>query len=295
MEIRHLEAFLAVVQEGSINKAAQSLHIAQPPLSRQLKSLEESLQIQLFIRGSREIKLTPQGHLFLERAREILNLVNQTQQELLNSSQQVLGVLSLAAIATAATIDLPKIIANYQPQFPQVSFKLWEGDSQRVHDLLAKGLAEIGFVSPPFDSETYNTLALPAEKLCIIYNKKNFDFQNQTSISLLAISQLPLLIHHKYLPLIEKVCTPAQLTPNIFCQSDDILPLIAWAKNGLGLAIVTSTAYNIFTHPDLATLPFTEELLSTGRGVIWSKKRRLSPAALKFIDVIGNYIQTHTN
>lgn len=82
MEIRVLRYFLTVVQEGSINRAAEVLHITQPTLSRQLSQLEEDMGVNLFHRGARRITLTNEGILLRRRAEEILALVDRTEKEL---------------------------------------------------------------------------------------------------------------------------------------------------------------------------------------------------------------------
>ena len=86
MELRVLQYFLAVAREENISAAAQSLHLTQPTLSRQLKELEEELGKQLMIRGSRKITLTEEGILLRKRAEEILDLVGRTEKEVMQSS-----------------------------------------------------------------------------------------------------------------------------------------------------------------------------------------------------------------
>lgn len=89
MEIRVLRYFLTVVREESITKAAEVLHITQPTLSRQLAQLEETLGVQLFIRGTRKIVLTDEGMLMRRRAEEILELVDKTERELVEQPRQI--------------------------------------------------------------------------------------------------------------------------------------------------------------------------------------------------------------
>lgn len=82
MELRHLHYFIAIAKAGSITKAAENLHIAQPPLSRQLKNLEDELGISLFERNKKKkVKLTLQGEFFLKKAEHIINTVNDTVAE----------------------------------------------------------------------------------------------------------------------------------------------------------------------------------------------------------------------
>lgn len=98
MELRVLQYFLAVAKEQNISAAAQSLHLTQPTLSRQLRELEEELGKELMIRGSRKITLTEDGMLLRKRAEEILELVDRTQQEIMRSDDTVSGDIYLSLI-----------------------------------------------------------------------------------------------------------------------------------------------------------------------------------------------------
>ncbi len=91
MDIRVLQYFLAVAREESITKAAEALRMTQPPLSRQLKDLEEELGKQLFIRGSKKITLTEDGMLLRKRAEELVDLMEKTKAELTSSSENISG------------------------------------------------------------------------------------------------------------------------------------------------------------------------------------------------------------
>lgn len=91
MELRVLQYFLAVAREQNISAAAQSLHLTQPTLSRQLKELEEELGKQLLIRGTRKITLTQDGLILRKRAEEILDLVKKTEKEIMTEDENISG------------------------------------------------------------------------------------------------------------------------------------------------------------------------------------------------------------
>ncbi len=97
MELRVLEYFLAVARNESISKAAESLHLSQPTLSRQIRDLEEELGKQLLIRGNRRVTLTDEGRLLQKRAEEIVSLVNKTEKELSLSDEIIAGDVYIGA------------------------------------------------------------------------------------------------------------------------------------------------------------------------------------------------------
>lgn len=97
MELRVLEYFLAVARKESISKAAESLHLSQPTLSRQIRNLEEELGKQLLIRGNRRVTLTDEGRLLQKRAEEIVSLVNKAEKELSLSNEIIAGDVYIGA------------------------------------------------------------------------------------------------------------------------------------------------------------------------------------------------------
>ncbi len=114
MELRVLQYFLAVAREQNISAAAQSLHLTQPTLSRQLKELEEELGKQLMVRGNRKITLTEDGMLLRKRAEEILELVDRTEKEVMQSDEAVSGDIY---IGTGETDGVRQMARSRQPGF----------------------------------------------------------------------------------------------------------------------------------------------------------------------------------
>lgn len=113
MELRVINYFLAVVREGTITRAAQTLHLSQPTLSKQLQELEAELGTRLFERGSREIRLTDEGRYFYERAKEIQQLVSTTKTNL-TTKEHISGELTIGGGETEAFRLLAEIITAFQ-------------------------------------------------------------------------------------------------------------------------------------------------------------------------------------
>lgn len=121
MELRVLQYFLAVAREQSIIKAAKSLHISQPALSTQIKKLEEELEKQLLIRGtkgSRKVTLTEEGMILRKRAEEILNLVQKTEREISFSSEMIMGEVYIGAGETDAVRYLARAAQELYHSYP---------------------------------------------------------------------------------------------------------------------------------------------------------------------------------
>lgn len=160
MDFRVLNYFLTVAQEKTISKAAESLHLSQPTLSKQLKELEEELGVQLFIRGNREITLTEDGHYLVNRSKEILSLVDTTMTNL-SSKETVSGKIVIGGGETKAMKVIAESIRNFTEAYPDVNIHLYSGNADDVSEKLDKGILDFGIVIDPVEKKKYNYLKLP--------------------------------------------------------------------------------------------------------------------------------------
>ena len=153
MELRTLHYFTVVAQELNITRAAEKLNMSQPPLSNQIKALEEELGVQLFIRGKRRLELTEEGGLLLRRAVQIQELADKTRQEIASLREGMTGVIYLSMVEGRAPFLAARWIAGFREEFPLVRYNLWNGSSDDVLDRLHKGLADLAVIAAPYDTE----------------------------------------------------------------------------------------------------------------------------------------------
>lgn len=161
MELRVLQYFLAVAKEQNISAAAQSLHLTQPTLSRQLKDLEEELGRRLMIRGSRKITLTEDGMLLRKRAEEILDLVGRTEKEFTQSDEAVSGDIYIGTGETDGVRQIAKTAHQIQKRYPGILFHIVSGDAVDVCERLDKGLLDFGILLGDIDKMRYSYMELP--------------------------------------------------------------------------------------------------------------------------------------
>lgn len=161
MELRVLQYFLAVAREQNVSRAAESLHLSQPTLSRQLRDMEEELGKQLFIRGSRQITLTDEGMILRKRAEEIIDLVKKTEKEIALSDNSISGDVYIGAGETEGVRFLTEAARLLQPDYPDIRYHIASGDTTDVTDDLDKGLIDFGLLFEPVDKSRYNYLRLP--------------------------------------------------------------------------------------------------------------------------------------
>ena len=171
MELRTLEYFLIVAQEENISRAANVLHITQPTLSRQMKSLEEELDAKLFIRG-KNFELTSAGLLLRERAEEIISLTKKTKNDFEQINQMIGGTITIGGAVIGDKTLLSDLMVEFRSQYPKVSFELITGTGPEVTEQIDKGLIDLGLLIEPINYEKYEFKRLShIEKWGIIMHK----------------------------------------------------------------------------------------------------------------------------
>lgn len=285
VDIRQLKYFQAIAEEGQISKAARRLHMAQPPLSLQLKQLETELGVMLVERGSRQVKLTDAGRLLQERATQLIELMNVTTAQLQDLSSGSRGTLSIGAVASAGTTFLPDRIQKFHSQYPEVTFQFWEGNTARILELLQSGVVEIGIARSVFDPRLYQSHSLPPEPLVAAQrpNPAGGTPGTPPRISVADLADKPLLIHRSNEVMIADCCRQYGFEPKILCRGDDMRSLLVWADAGVGMAIVTQSAVGLVPSQHLIYHEIAEPALTIQKAIIWYRSHYLSSIAKNFL------------
>jgi DNA-binding transcriptional LysR family regulator len=146
IELRHLRYFVAVAEELHFGRAAQRLHLAQPPLSQQIRKLEEIVGHALFTRTSRAVKLTTAGAVFLERARRTLRHVQEDLDEARSVGRGEVGFLKVGFIGSCMLTSVPALFGEYRRRYPKVQLQLHESFTSGVVQALANGTLDVGLL-----------------------------------------------------------------------------------------------------------------------------------------------------
>ena len=162
MDLRALHYFVVVAEELNITRAAERLNMSQPPLSAQIKGLEDELGVQLFIRGKRRLTITDAGAHLYRRARQILELAGQTQQEL-RSLDGLSGALHISLVEGRAPFLLARWIAGFCSEYPRVAVHLWNGSGDEAMERLQRGLADLALIAAPYSTEQFSGLSVGRE------------------------------------------------------------------------------------------------------------------------------------
>ncbi|SCM82930.1 LysR substrate-binding protein [uncultured Sporomusa sp.] len=291
MDIRDMRNFYAIAEAGNISNAAKRLNIAQPPLSKQMKQLEEQLGVQLFERGSRRIRLTEAGQLLRERAEQILGLVDGTVKEITELNSNLAGTLSIGTVTTSGAALLPNLLSRFHDLYPDVTFELWEGDGYRILELLDNRVIEIGIIRAPFDSAVYESITLPDEPLMIAMKRDGGQCGEDSEVIRLAeLAGQPLIIPRRWKAMVEGWCEKAGFAPKIVCLSDGILLNILWVKLGIGMALVPKSTEMLSADAELIYKTIVEPRVSTQTVIVWVRNRNLSASSRHFLALLQDLL-----
>lgn len=287
MDIRQLLYFITVAEEGQITAAAKKLHMAQPPLSQQMKHLEDELGVALFKRGSRQTELTDAGKILFRRAQQIINLSDSTLREIKDFKEGVYGTLSIGMVSSSGSVILRPFMQQFHRQYCGVRFEVYDGNTFKIIDLLTKGLIEIGIVRTPFNYEPFHYKFLSEEPMVLALTDDLDWCPRRDTVSLKELADKPLIIYRRFDQLIQDTCAAQNMTPTIFCRSDDARTSLLWANAGLGMAILPQSAFTLATHSRLHVKIIDEPRLYTRLTAIWMKNRYFSSLAEKFIEAFS--------
>ena len=277
MEIRQLEYFRKIAETGSINAAAKLLNMSQPPLSYQLKLLEEELDVRLFDRSRQGVSLTEAGKLLYQRSGELLQFADSAKFEVTQTGRR--QVLRLGMTSTTVGPILPKIAAVTKAH-PDVSFEVHDGSTFSMMDLLLRGILDVSVVRTPVQLDKVAHTVLCEEPMIAVSRPGSGE---SGDIRLTALTQVPLILYRRYERFILDAFHAQNLEPNVLCVCDDARDAMQWAEQGLATAIFPKSMEDLCRA--LTIRPIAEASLKTKILLIWHSEKAPRPLVQDFLRI----------
>lgn len=287
MSLMKYRTLMAVVELGSLTKAGKSLGCTQSAVSHSIDSLESELGFALIKRSRAGIKLTPEGEKLIPAVRSLLNSAEQLGQ--LASSIRGLdsGTVRIGAFTSVAVHWLPAVLKEFQADYPNVDFKLLNGDYHDVEQWLSDGSVDLGFVAMP-NSLDCECIALMEDRLLAIIPRDS-RFASYPRFPLVECETEP------FISLLEssdhdarRALDAAGVKPNVRFYTKDDYAIIAMVEQGLGMSIMPELLLK-GRHDELLTLPLVPEAKRT-IGVAVAAGDKAGPATRKFVDYVVRYV-----
>ncbi|MBX6764047.1 MAG: LysR family transcriptional regulator [Rubrobacteraceae bacterium] len=251
MELRHLQYFVAVAEEMSISRAAQRLHMAQPPLSNQIKQLESELGVLLFERTSRGVRLTEAGEMLLEEARRFFIQLDQAVRVVQRVGHGEVGRLALGFVPSASNEILPEILHSFRELYPGVELFLSEMKPDQIVQQLHEGKIDAGFLYLPLEDPSLSIERVSREPLVLALPERH-PLAPEPEVDLREVAHEPFILPMRYRLMpglhgqVTEACRRAGFVPNAV-QKDVWLmqTIVGLVAGGLGVALVPASVQNL--------------------------------------------------
>lgn len=246
MNLRQLTYFIAVAEEANIGRAATRLNISQPPLTRQIRQLEESLGVELVTRTPKGVELTNAGSYFLKEAQNIVNLVNQVEERTIKASQGKLGRLDVAIFGSAIFGFIPRAVLAFRSEYPDVNIALHTMSKQEQMISLRRHLIDIGFnrlLAPQADLVTEK---VAEERLLVAVNAKH-EFATRKTVPFVDLADHPLILFPTnarpgFIDKVYRLCHAAGFSPLVSQEVGDAVTGVSLVAAGFGLCLLPESA-----------------------------------------------------
>jgi len=192
MELRHVRYFLAVAESLNFSKAAQQLHIAQPPLSRQIRQLEDELGVELFVRNKHRVQLTKAGRAFFDESRKLVVQAGHATEAARHAQKGESGIVRIG-IASGLGGLVAKAVAENCRRFPAINIECKDIFSSLQNEQLEKCEVDVGFLRPPVDQQKLNCELLFEEGFVVVLPKTH-RFAKRKFVKLKDVADEPLIV-----------------------------------------------------------------------------------------------------
>jgi DNA-binding transcriptional LysR family regulator len=296
MELRHLRYFVILAEELHFGHAAERLHIAQPPLSQQIRQLEIELGFQLFHRTKRTVKLTEAGQVFLVEVKKIFKQLEQAIQTGRQTSRGEVGQLVLGFVSSAAYNILPEVLRRFRVEVPGVKLELHELTTDEQWQFLREGKIDVGFLRPGFfhnlvEEAIFETETIFREALVIALPQEHrLTSKAQIPVKSLINEQF-ILFPRSFSPghydTIISLCQQADFSPKVIQEAIQMQTIVSLVAAGMGVAIVPSSLQNLQRTGVIykPIKPVKEPAAEVKMNVIW-RRNDASPTVENFLNVV---------
>jgi len=292
MELRQLEYFQMASRLRNITRAAERLKVSQPNITVAIKKLEAELGIQLFDRSQKQLSLTPEGAVFLNRIELALRNIQDAVLEVNDYKQLQKGTIKIGIPPMMGAYLFPKIFSSFQRRYSHLDIFLHEEASVSIREQLERDELDFGIVIISGASPNLQLLPMSRNQIvCCVPSNSPLAKQRSVSMEDIAETNLVMLKEGSFLrQTILNRLKKANIKPNIVLESNQVLTLKGLVANGVGIAFLLDMVTE--DTPGITVLPL-EDPIFVDVGLAWKKDRYISKAAQSFIDFCRETLKAH--
>ena len=287
MNMDYYKNFIKIADLGNISLAAKILLIAQPSLSKQIQILEKEFGTPLLKRNARNVELTTAGEIFYQKAKLICEINNICYDEIHTSILGNRGKLKIGITISYPDWYIEDLFKDFSDLYPQITYDIREDASDRLMDLLRKGIIEVAFIRTPIHiNPIFRSFGGIEENFMAVYHKINpWLPQDVESISIQQLKDVPLSISHGFKERVEQMFNEAGFEPKILSINSSRTTTLLWARLGKAVGLVTTTSFkNLELTAAMICRPITGVNTIAQRSFVTLKDANLSAVTKSFIN-----------
>ena len=292
MELRQFEYFQMASRLRNITRAAERLRVSQPNITVAIKKLEAELGIQLFDRSQKQLALTPEGAVFLNRIELALRNIQDAVLEVNDYKQLQKGTIKIGIPPMMGAYLFPKIFSSFQKKYSHLDIYLHEEGSMSIREQLERDELDFGIIIISGASHNLQLLPMTTSQIvaCVPENsplaaKERLTKDNIAAANVIMLKEGSFLRQTIFGKLKEQ-----SITPNIVLESNQVVTIKGLVASGVGISFLLDMVLE--DAPGVKAIPL-EEPLFVDVGLAWKKDRYISKAAQSFIDFRRDTLRKH--
>ncbi|ASR45430.1 LysR family transcriptional regulator [Paenibacillus kribbensis] len=294
LDIRHLQYFLEVARLRSFTKAAQSMFITQPTISKTIKSLEDELGVTLFDRIGKRIELTDAGKVIELQAQAIVKSFQSLSSELSDLMNLKKGHIRIGLPPMVGSSFFPSVIGEFHKAYPDVTIQLFEDGAKKVERDVGAGVLDIGVIVLPASEDMFETFLFVEEKLNLLVHPTHA-LAECKEVPLSALAEEAFVLFREDFTLHDRIiaeCVRAGFQPRVVYESSQWDLISEMVAANLGIALLPEAICRDLDSERLRILPLVDPVIPWHLGMIWQKDRYLSFAAREWISFTQELLRT---
>ncbi|MBB6671381.1 LysR family transcriptional regulator [Cohnella nanjingensis] len=285
MDIRHLQYVTEIARRRSFTRAAESLHITQPTISKMIKNLESELNAELFVRDGKRLRLTDAGETILRHAGPILQGFERLQAELDDLTYLNKGSIRIGLPPMAGANFFPDVFKRFQSRYPGIAIKIAEDGARKTVERLGNGELDAGVVLAPIAEDVFESFPLSDDRMKVILHPSHA-MAGRDEIGLAELAAESFILFNNDFALHDRIveaCASRGFAPRIVHESAqwDFIGEMVGAE--LGIAMLPGTVCRQLSPDKVRAIPLADPVIPWRLAMAWRREGYLSRAAREWI------------
>ena len=303
MNLKQLEAFVQIADSGSFSKAAKELYLTQPTISAHISSLEKELNTRLFVRNTKDVRLSDSGNVLYEYAKQMIALQKKIEDTFVVREEKGQQCITIAASTIPAEYLLPGILASYNEKYPNQQFKIVESDSTKVVEQVVNHTVDIGFTGTVIDKRLCKYIPFYQDELVVITpnTDKYRGFAEEKQDAKWIVNEALIMreegsgTRKEAEKQLKKIgIYPTKL--NVIASMENTEAIKRAVANGMGISLISKlAAEDEIQKGKLLAFPISADDMRRDINVIYNRNLQLSRSSERFIKVVKELYKKERN